>query len=1056
MADMRKGRIGPCGNKGKIMHNKLMRDRLLASTMIAGVLIAASPALAQEAAPPAAAPTISSAPPAASDEMGTIVVTGSRIPQSANLTSASPVSVVSSQEIKNQGTVRIEDLLNSLPQVAAGQASGLSNGADGTATVDLRGLGATRTLVLINGRRMMPGDPSPTSGGEADLNAIPAALIKRVEVLTGGASSVYGADAVAGVVNFIMDTDFTGVRLDGQYSLYQHGNRNGLLPPLLDAQTAAGNPGFGYPRGSVADGGTIDTTLTMGAGFDDNRGHIVGYFGYRKVNAVTQDNRDYSACTIQNAKSGSPQCGGSATSAPGNAILYHDGTSTFYQVGPNRSLIPGLTRYNFAPTNYFQRPDERYTGGFFAHYDVSDAFKPYMEFNFMDDRTVAQLAPSGDFGNTLTINCDNPLINNIQASPVCAPENLVNGYLGNFPLTAATNAGGAPLVFTDPVTGAKYNKGFFQLLRRNVEGGPRIEDLEHTEYRGVIGAKGDLGKAWSYDAYYQYGRTVYSQVFSNEFSIARLNNALDVVTGANGQPQCRVAETGADPNCVPYDIFSPNGPSQAAVNYLSATGFQHGTVSEQVVSGSLTGQLGEYGIQSPWASDGVSVNVGMEYRKESLNLQVDQEFETGDLSGQGGATLPISGSFDVVEGFGEAQVPIIHEGPVYDLSLNAGYRYSHYAVSNGNKFNTNTYKVALEFAPISDIRFRGSFNRAVRAPNLQELFATQHVALDGVTDPCSGFTITAQDVGCLAQGLHVGQNVAPNPAGQYNGMVGGTPTLKPEKATTKTFGIVLQPRFLPRFALTVDYYDIKLKNAIQGFGADAILASCTTSANPVACDLIHRNPVTGSLWLTPDGYVTDLQQNVGGVRTKGIDFNATYSQRLNDWGTLGFNFDGTYLDEFKVNNGLTEPYDCAGYYGATCSNLTGTPSAPSPRWRHKFRVSYSSPVGISLSLQWRYFGSVKVDASSSNPSLSGVYFDPGAKISAQNYFDLVSTFKIGDKYNLRFGVNNLFDKQPPLVTSGQSDGTGSACPTGPCNGNTYPAVYDSLGRYIFMGVTMTF
>jgi len=1029
---------------------KAMRDRLLATTIIAGAALAVTPAFAQTA------PDIASggAAPAASAPAAEIVVTGSRIPQ-PNLTSVAPVTVVTGQDLKLQGTTRVEDLLNTLPQVAAGQASGLSNGASGTATVDLRGLGPTRTLVLVNGRRLLPGDPSSTSGGEADLNAIPASLVKRVEVLTGGASATYGADAVAGVVNFIMDTDFTGFKIDGQYSLFQHDNRNGLLPGLLDARTAAGAPGFGYPNGNSADGGTIDTTVTMGAGFDDNRGHIVGYFGYRKVNPVLQSNRDYSACTVQATAAGAPQCGGSSVANPANVVLYNGGTSTVFTVAPGGKLVNGANRYNFAPTNYFQRPDERYTAGFFAHYDVNDSIKPYMEFNFMDDHTEAQIAPSGDFGNTLVTNCDNPyLISTGNEGLVCAPENQVNGFLGNFPLTPTTNPGVAPTNFIDPTTGNTYNKAFLQLLRRNTEGGGRVADLEHTQYRGVLGVKGDLDNVWSYDAYYQYGRTVYSQVYRNEFSVSRLNNALDVVTGPDGNPECRSVETGADPTCVPYNFLGT--PSQAAINYVSATGFQKGTVSEQVADASMTGRLGEYGIKTPWANEGLGVNFGVEYRKESLDLQTDQAFQTGDLTGQGGPTEPISGSYDVKEVFGEAQLPVIHGGAIYDLSLNAGYRYSSYHVSNGNHYTTNTYKFGAEFAPIRDVRFRGSYNRAVRAPNIQELFAPDIVVLDGSKDPCAGFVITADDKGCLAQGLRVGQRVAANPAGQYNGLTGGTGSLKPEVATTKTVGIVLEPRFLPRFNLTVDYYDIKVKGAIQGFGADAIVTTCTATANPLACDLIHRNPVSGSLWLTPDGYIQDLAQNIGSVHTKGIDVSANYQQDIGKFGTIGFSLNGTYLKEFRIDNGLSEPYDCAGLYGTTCSGSTTTPSAPNPKWRHRARVSWTAPDGFGLSLQWRYFGKVRVDASSSNSTLAGDFFDPGSTIKAQSYFDLVATAKFGDHYNFRLGVDNVFDKQPPLVSSGQADGTGSACPTGPCNGNTYPAVYDALGRYIFAGVTLDF
>jgi outer membrane receptor protein involved in Fe transport len=468
------------------------------------------------------------------------------------------------------------------------------------------------------------------------------------------------------------------------------------------------------------------------------------------------------------------------------------------------------------------------------------------------------------------------------------------------------------------------------------------------------------------------------------------------------------------------------------------------------------------GIQTPWSDEGVGVNVGGEYRKESLNLDPDQSFQEGDLTGQGAPTLPVSGSFRVLEGFGEIQVPIVRHSIFEDLTLNAGLRYSAYKLSNGRSYNTTTYKIGAEFAPIRDVRLRGSYNRAVRAPNIQELFAPQFVGLDGSNDPCAGQPVTATDYGCLAQGLTVGQNPTPNPAGQYNGLLGGNPNLKPEKATTKTVGVVLQPRFLPRFALTVDYWNIDLKDAIQGFGADAIVANCVnhTTATSVApsCALINRNPA-GSLWLSPDGFVTDIPSNSGEIKTDGIDVSSSYSYRFGSLGTLNASFIGTYLHKYQVNNGLEGGiYDCAGFYGPTCSGATVASSAPMPKWRHKMRVGFQMPNGIGLSLQWRYIGKVTAETLQNNETLHGDFnFDPGLHIGAQSYFDLASTFTIGNHLNLRFGVNNLFDKQPPLVTGGNAARGGSnLCPAGPCNGNTYPGTWDALGRYVYAGATVNF
>jgi iron complex outermembrane recepter protein len=991
------------------------------------------------------------------ETLAEVVVTGSRIAQ-ANLEGVSPVTTVTADDLKIQGVTRVEDLLNKLPQVFAGQASTLSNGADGTATVDLRGLGSQRTLVLLNGRRMMPGEPGSSGSLAADINTIPASLVKRVEVMTGGASATYGADAVSGVVNFIMDNDFTGLRLDAQYSFYQHDNNNKIVPPLLAARRNAGFSGFNEPKNHVTDGGAWDVTATMGTSFADGAGHITAYLGYRTVNKVTQDQRDFSACTIQNTNATTLQCGGSLTGAPGHVILYDSGTSTVYGFAPGRQLIAAVNRFNFAPTNYFQRPDTRYTGGLFADYEISDSVKPYMEFMFMDDRSVAQIAPSGNFGNTLTINCDNPLISPQQAGIICDGENLINGFLGTFPLTSVTNAGPAPIDFIDPTTGLTYNKAFFQPLRRNVEGGPRQADLQHTSYRSLIGAKGDLSPAWSYDAYMQFGRTNYVQTYRNEFSIARLNRALDVVAGPGGTPICRSVRDGTDPLCVPYDILGGGSVSQAAVDYLNTSGFQRGKIDQRVASASVTGKLGEYGLKTAWSDMGLGVALGVESRRDGLQFDADQAFQTGDLTGQGAPTLPVSGAIKTKDVFAEAQLPVITQGVVYDLTLNTGYRYSKYNTSGNTKFSTDTYKFGMEFAPIRDVRFRAGYNRAVRAPNIQELFYPNYVGLDGSTDPCADRVITASaaDAGCRAQGLTVGQRVAGNPAGQYNGLLGGNPNLKPEKATTRSIGVILEPSFLPDASLTIDYYDIKVKDAIQGFGSDAIVNTCTSNPTVEVCSLIHRNPVSGSLWLTNDGYIENLQSNIGGVRTKGFDFNAAYKYQLAEIGKLSFDLIGTLIDKYTVDNGLSEPYDCVGYYGATCSNLNGTPTAPTAKWRHNARVSLEMPNGIGTSVQWRYFGKVKVDFSSTDSTLAGPFDAFSAVLPAQSYLDLSAWYTLNDKYTFRLGINNVLDDTPPLVSSGRSNGTRNQCPSGPCNGNTYPAVYDALGRYVFAAVSLEF
>ena len=398
------------------------------STFICGAISVAAPAYAQQDEDQTDAPQTGPVESVAQDAgEENIIVTGSRIPQ-PNLSATSPVTVVNSQEVRLTGTTRTEDLINSLPQAFAAQGGNISNASSGTATLNLRGLGSNRTLVLVNGRRLLPGDPATPA---PDINVIPAFMIDRVDVLTGGASSVYGGDAVAGVVNFIMDSDFEGVRLETQYSFYNHqNNTNEFVEEALNRRN------FGFPQGNVTDGGTWDIGLAIGAGFDDGRGHITAYAGYRNINPVTQGKRDYSACALtgrtaaRNHGQSRPHLRLRRLGDRGQRLDHPvrfgrrpaNFTSTFFQVGPNRTLIPGFTPYNFAPSNYFQRPDERYTAGLFAEYEISQALQPYMEFMFMDDRTVAQIAPSGNFGNTFSLNCDNPLLSAQQRRSSATPR----------------------------------------------------------------------------------------------------------------------------------------------------------------------------------------------------------------------------------------------------------------------------------------------------------------------------------------------------------------------------------------------------------------------------------------------------------------------------------------------------------------------------------------------------------------------------------------------------------------------------------------------------------
>jgi iron complex outermembrane recepter protein len=980
------------------------------------------------------------------ESVETVTVTGSRIPQ-PQIESISPLTTISNEQIQQTGVTRVEDLLNTLPQVAGQYGAGVSNGATGEATVSLRNLGANRTLVLVNGRRLMPGDPTQNGNAAPDLNQIPSALVERVDLLTGGASAVYGADAVAGVVNFVMNDHFEGVRLEGNYSFYNHSNKNGTARTAINNYNSQANHPiqFSYPTDSVNDGYTRDFSLIAGANFADGKGNATAYFGYRRVDPVLQAKRDFSSCSLTSSGSsgtGSLTCGGSSTAYPARFNYTKPGTNPatgkpFKAVDQHLDpgtgdLSAGHLFYNFAPLNYFQRPDERYTAGAFLHYDINDHARFYSEFMFMDDRTIAQIAPSGAFygsGTAVTasgvpdgswvINCNNPYL---------TPGELTSWCGGN---TAAPDA-------------------HVLIGRRNIEGGNRRDDLGHTSYRAVAGLKGDLTDAWTYDVYALWGTTRLSEEYLNDVSKFRTGNALQaVVDPVTGQTVCRANASGGNgaPGCVPYNIFTLAGPSQEALNYISVPGISKGATTERVVDGAVTGDLGKYGIQMPTAHDGLGVSGGFEYREEKSELFPDIEFQTNDLAGQGAPTLPTVGSFHVWEGFTEIRAPIAQDLPfAKSVVVDAGYRYSKYNLEFGS---TNTYKFGVQWAPIADVRLRLDYNRAVRSPNIQELFLQPRVQNDGTADPCTGAAPIATAAQCAFSGVTAAEygTIAANPAAQYNGQAGGNIHLSPEKADTYTAGIVFTPTFLPDFNMTIDYYNITIKNFITTYGANLIVNQCVNTGDPFYCNKVHRTQGTGtaadgSLWISTSGYIDDGTFNLGAQRTDGIDLTSAYRLNLAGLGRLNFDFVGTYVTKAETRPVVGgDDYDCKGLYGPVCG-------VPAPRWKHKFRTTWNTPLnGLDAFISWRHVSGLELETISQYPLLQGGWVEPGTHLGHRDYIDLGGSYTLASKYTVRAGVNNLFDKDPPLSTSGN-------LPTVFGNGNTLPTVYDALGRYIFINVTV--
>lgn len=964
----------------------------------------------------------------------TIIVTGSLIPQAANLVGTSPVSTISSEEFDIRGVIRAEDLINTMPQAFGAQGASLANGATGTASVNLRGLGSSRTLVLMNGRRMPYGS---TNIAAPDINTIPSALISKVDILTGGASATYGSDAISGVVNFILDTEFEGAQFEANYSFYQH-NNDGELRSLLEEFSGLNPSQYEVPTGSTVDGNAIDLSGVIGGAFDNGKGHATAYAAYQNVEPVLQGDRDYSQCALSTRNSGTEfTCAGSSTNQFTN-LLSLNGTlpeGSWARVDPSTGEFVArdftTDTFNFNPFNHYQRPNTRYNFGAFVNYDINEHSTLYTELMFVRNETNSQIAPSGVFGYGVAgdnggINCDNPFLSDQQRTYIgCTADDI----------TAGAVVGDADLI----------------ALRRNVEGGPRNNDISHQSFRGALGFEGDIpGTSLGYDVYASYAQTTRTGVYNNDLSIRKLSAALYAVDDGNGNVVCNINadtdSTNDDAACVPYDIWSGNAPDPAAINYIVSPLNDSGEITQTVVSAKIFGTLADYGIQIPTASDPAGFALGAEYRQDELQRSPDANFQSGDGAGQGGPTNAIGGAQDVIDIFAEIDLPLIQERPgIYDLGVDAAYRRSEY-----EDFGSDSYKFGIDYAPTEDVRIRGSFQRAVRAANIFELFAPQSIGLFDLDtgDPCA--TTPDRDpiyteAQCANTGLAAANYAAGglfNPAGQYNTFGGGNPDLAPEESDTVTLGVVFTPSFVDNLSITVDYFDIEVEGYINTVPEETSITQCAETGDEFFCSLVNRG-LGGTLWANNSGFIVATNVNTGSLATSGFDFQANYKLDVETVGLLSFDYIATILDKLEFQSlpdaEITPPEDCAGFHGGACKTNFGTGS--NPEFRHKATAGWESLNGVyGVTATWRYIDEVALKGNTDPDSIN-------ATLDAQNYFDLAGRWSATDYLTFRAGVNNVLDEDPPLS---------SVVGTAPGNGNTYPQVYDALGRYVFLNATLEF
>ncbi|MEP5569254.1 MAG: TonB-dependent receptor [Halioglobus sp.] len=911
-----------------------------------------------------------------------VIITGSRIKR-PDLEAVSPYTTIGAEEFELSGTINVEQKLGELPSTLPSFGASSNNPGDGTARVDLRGLGAFRTLVLVNGRRWIPA----TQTGIVDLNTIPGTLIKRVDVVTGGASAVYGSDAIAGVVNFNMIDDFEGVEITGLYDTTSEGD---------------------------ADKYNMD--ITMGGNFADGRGNAVIYASYSKREALYQGDRSFSdvALTESTDANGNPILApGGSSGVPGTRLFDNpvdpvtgNALGTF---GPNGEALPWVepdSRFNYAPDNFLQLPQERYLISAFSHYDVNEKVRAYGEFAYSYNKVPQELAPTPAF-TTVEINPDSAFFSEEAQRALDT-------------IRTDTNGDGV-------VNGDDNALGF--IGRRMVENGSRQAVDVRDAFRVLVGANGDITDNWSYDAYYSYSNLDRSQSLNNDVANSRFQQG--VLTNDAGTA-CQDPSGG----CVPVNIWGEGNITPEAVDFVNIGATNVTSIEQEVIQASVFGDLWTI----PTADFPMAVVLGYEHRADSSSYRPDEFLASGDVLGfnAGEAT---AGRYKATEFFAELSLPLLSGKPfAEDLTLWGAARTSDY---DNLDDRVNSFATAVNWAPIESLKLRFGYQEAVRAPNVSELFLGQSNGFPGADDPCSvgGFQQGVTDAGlCAATGVDpadVGNFTQAN--SQIEGRFGGNPELQEETSNTYTVGFVWQP--LDSLDITVDYYDIEIEDAISVLGGSVtnVLDLCYNVVKDAAsdfCQAIDRR-ADGNV-----NVVNVLNANIGKIETSGVDFNLYYSTDFGfgfggNGSTLGINFNSTWLDTYDVTpvSDLPDRVDtCAGTFGNTCF-------APLPEIAWNTRASWRTG-GWTFSGLLRYIGETDDDQiENAGVSKSDL---PAPTIDDEYFLDLTVAYAFEQGLNLSFGAQNVLDTEPTKIGDSQEQA------------NTFPSTYSLFGPRYFISAAYKF
>jgi iron complex outermembrane receptor protein len=955
-----------------------------------------------------------------------VVVTGSRI-ATPELQTFAPTLVVSSAAIENTGTINIATTLRDLPSVGTSvlstSNSNFLTSDSGINTINLRNLGDQRTLVLVNGRRMTPGVAGTT---EVDLNTIPTEFIERIDIVTGGASAIYGSDAVAGVVNIIYKKNFDGLLVQGQAG--QSGDRD------------AGN----YTGG-----------LTFGTAFADDRGHLMFNVSHDKDQGLRSAQRKATATDLSVTATGLHNPQFSSYTPQGNyffssSALGFDNSPTtpagVFSFNPDGTLInqnlgPGFNR---SAQRIIDVPVERTLVASTLSYDLTEHHHAYSEITYSDTSTHSQIEPT-----PLAANGVNAVYGTaVDANGAAIGMPITNAYLQTLPALApivaeinSWNSTGANCVGSLATNPAYDCINYITFRRRLSDIADRGNDAVRQTYRLVLGVNGDIGLGdWTYDGSYTYGRTTDDQISHGAVNLLNFAQALNsVVDPVSGKIVCADA-VAVNQGCVPINIFGINSISKAAAGYVGAAITRNVVLSEEVSTVSAQGTLFEL------PAGKATLVVGGESRKDSSSEIQDP---LTNLGLNGSNALPnVEGSISVKEAFTELEVPILKDLPaVKSLSVNAAFREAHYSTSG----SVNSWKAGLNWAVLPDLRIRGVYSRAVRAPNVGELYGGQSQTFPpGISDPCDGLgptgngNTTAQ-IAAACRAIPAVAAAIAGPAHQFAytpldyqlifGLIGSNPALTPEKSKTTTFGFVVTPTVVPGLSLSVDYFDVKVVGAVAAINFETSIQDCLSTAVSTFCNNVFRNAATGKI-----SELLQLNLNVGYIRSTGIDSALRYAIDMGGIGRLDVGLAETHQLKLEqaVPGAPTEvdlgQLNSGGRLGAGF------------RDRATLTLDYNLH---DLEASWKvnYLSAIQ-DTTPAN----GILYQKWNNVPAYVYNDaqVRYTFPIGGKSKLTtyLGVNNVFNKKPPFLPGAYaSDVTGT---------NTAADSYDVIGVFWYGGFKAKF